>query len=666
MTDMPGGLDGSNVWVTDVNMHGGGTDPWNNPSTGPSAGPSAGPEINMDGDGGGHSMDTVSIWAAEERPERPKETQAKRVAVANPARQEAEDAREWADLATQKARAAVREKREAESRLQQAQQYIAGLENERKQREQQLQIERQERDQQLRNHWVGEWNKFSGELEQRFQQQLEDQQADNVRQLKQQMDNELAKHEAEHQKQMADMEAKNRQDQETARAEQEKKQAEQETKMAAFHARFSTQRRSAHDPQNGMNGGHFPDTPPVRTPEFVPPVTREERRVEAVIRQGPVSRFPEISITAPTQPEPSAATPVTPEQNTPRVPQLLDLSDPLAVQQLQVLLGQASPKKSPRKKRKVKVGKTAALTQARRGQQQQLDPQDDNRWKMIVREHWRLMMGLNRAKDFFDYEPVSEATAQRCEDGDTQPEAGLYQVYFGEGWANSLWNATIFEKCVEEVLKKRAEDPGKYDVPDVTKEYILALFAGLLADARGEWSRWQPRAGETSEAARARAEANTRRCKTAERMIKISLAKGDESSVNAWKWLRDELLEALDIGGMSSEEDEPIEVQCGDTRQVTMAHSIKICPWRLQKITDQLEMIDKASENTLVTKGFKRFRTRTGQKRLTTDPPLRLPRGLYEPAWLSQQKALIPEIEEWLEISDKELTLMEISLANSN
>ncbi|KAJ7692381.1 hypothetical protein B0H17DRAFT_1133114 [Mycena rosella] len=629
MTDMPGGLDGSNVWVTDVNMHGGGTDPWNNPSTGPSAGPSAGPEINMDGDGGGHSMDT---------------TQAKRVAVANPARQEAEDARERADLATQKARAAVREKREAESRLQQAQKYIAGLENERKQREQQLQIERQERDQQLQNHWVGEWNKFSGELEQRFQQQLEDQRADNVRQLKQQMDDELAKREAEHQKQMADM-------------------AEQETKMAAFHARFSTQRRSAHDPQNGMNGGHFPDTPLVQTPEFVPPVTREERRVEAVIRQGPVSRFPEISMTAPTQPEPSAATPMTPEQNTPRVPQLLDLSDPLAVQQLQALLGQASPKKSPPRKG--------------RGQQQQLDPQDDNRWKMIVHEHWRLRMGLNRAKDFFDYEPVSEATAQRCEDGDTQPEAGSYQVYFGEGWANSLWNATIFEKCVEEVLKKRAEDPGKYDVPDVTKEYILALFAGLLADARGEWSRWQPRAGETSEAARARAEAynaerrvksvgSSRKRNTAERMIKISLAKGDESSANAWKWLRDELLEALDIGGMSAEEDEPIEVQCGDTRQVTTAHSIKICPWRLQKITDHLEMIDKASENTLVTKGFKRFRTRTGQKRSTTDPPLRLPRGLYEPAWLSQQKALIPEIEAQLEISDKELTLMEISLANSN
>ncbi|KAJ7678795.1 hypothetical protein B0H17DRAFT_1139195 [Mycena rosella] len=481
---------------------------------------------------------------------------------------------------------------------------------------------------------------------------------------------------------MADMEAKNRQDQETARAELEKKQvdscvfnrntylpvhqAEQETKMAAFHARFSTQRRSAHDPQNGMNGGHFPDTPPVRTPEFVPPVTREERRVEAIIRQGPVSRFPVISMTAPTQPEPSAATPVTPEQNTPRVPQLLDLSDPFAVQQLQALLGQASPKKSPRKKRKGKVGKTAALTQARRGQQQQLDPQDDNRWKMIAREHWRLRMGLNRAKDFFDYEPVSEATAQRCEDGDTQPEAGSYQVYFGEGWANSLWNATIFEKCVEEVLKKRAEDPGKYDVPM------------LQRNARGEWSRWQPRAGETSEAARARAEAYDaeRRVKSVgssrkrnganylaeiQRALqdggeddKISLAKGDESSANAWKWLRDELLEALDIGGMSSEEDEPIEVH------------IKICPWRLQKITDHLEMIDKASENTVVTKGFKRFRTRTGQKRSTTDPPLRLPRGLYEPAWLSQQKALIPEIEEQLEISDKELTLMEISLANSN
>ncbi|KAJ6552409.1 hypothetical protein DFH09DRAFT_856219, partial [Mycena vulgaris] len=115
--------------------------------------------------------------------------------------------------------------------------------------------------------------------------------------------------------------------------------------------------------------------------------------------------------------------------------------------------------------------------------------------------------GLNRAKDFFDYVGVSEATAQRCEEGETEPGASSYQLFFGSGWANCVWNKTILDKSIQEVLRKRAEDPGHYDVPNVSHNYLLALFFNCLKDAQSEWSRHQPRVGESLVEARERAEA---------------------------------------------------------------------------------------------------------------------------------------------------------------
>lgn len=118
------------------------------------------------------------------------------------------------------------------------------------------------------------------------------------------------------------------------------------------------------------------------------------------------------------------------------------------------------------------------------------------------------MTGITRGKDFFDYEGVAGATVKRCEAGDpsAHPQGTNDKLFFGEGWATSLWNRMIFDKAIEELLAQRAKDPGQYDVPDVSKDYLVALFINCLRLGRAEWSRNQPADGETFVQARERAQ----------------------------------------------------------------------------------------------------------------------------------------------------------------
>ncbi|KAJ7763740.1 hypothetical protein B0H16DRAFT_1455000 [Mycena metata] len=205
--------------------------------------------------------------------------------------------------------------------------------------------------------------------------------------------------------------------------------------------------------------------------------------------------------------------------------------------------------------------------------------------------------------------------------------------------------------CVEEVLRKRNTDPNSYAVPDVSSGYIMALLYGSLKDARNEWNRHQPRGGETK---------FTRRQNIVSKMIRISAAKLDAEGVNVWTWLQDVLLGALDAGGMSSEEDEIADITHRDgTIESTTVHAITVCPWRAQKVTQHLLLIDKMAPVTMLAPphGRTRVRTQTESERF---PPLGLPRAMYNTAWLAAQKAFMPTIKLELEISEKDFTMMEI------
>ncbi|KAJ7910166.1 hypothetical protein B0H13DRAFT_2329700 [Mycena leptocephala] len=597
------------------------------------------------------AVNSSRVWADEERP---RINEAKRVAVSTPGRNEAVEARIDADAARGKAKAAIREKRELAAQLNTAQQQIMALQME----QQRLSEQRNEEMTRQQNHWKTEWNKFSHEREIVFQRNLERMREESYQQAQAQMQSQIAAREAELKARLAEIEETHQREQDELLREQMRLQADHETKMAAFHARFSAQKRGPQQPQqNEMEEVHFPNAPPARIPEYIAEATRQARRLEAVIRQG-VDRFPVVTMAAPTQPAASAA-PDTPQQSTSHTPMMIDFNDPAIEERLKGMvygiLG-----KSPRKKRQAKAGATTTLIRARHEQQDQMTPADDLRWKTIVRENWRTTTGLNRARDFCDYEGVGESVMLRCEAGETAPEACTSKLYFGPSWATCLWNKKIVEFFVQQVLEKRKEDTNP----------TMSLTSQI---------RHQPRLGESVVDARKRVEAfevdrrtrniaNSRkknkfdcRVKTAEKMVGISLAKNDTAGAATWKWIEEELLPKLGVAAMSSEEDEPLEVQVGDQRRMTTAHNIKVYPWRINKVTDYVELIDKTTE-TCQRAPNKRFRLR-GDKKSITGPPLKLPRTLYDETWIATTKEFMPDIEEDLEISNEAFELMEITLA---
>lgn len=124
---------------------------------------------------------------------------------------------------------------------------------------------------------------------------------------------------------------------------------------------------------------------------------------------------------------------------------------------------------------------------------------------------WRHWSGRDRAKDWVDYLAETEATSLKCTAGGIQAQASS-KFYFGSGWQTCLWNKQLLELLVKHTLEKRAADPNKYNVPDVSHGYLMALYYGSLKEAHAEWSRQQPRGGETTHDARVRAaEYNTKR-----------------------------------------------------------------------------------------------------------------------------------------------------------
>ncbi|KAJ7762705.1 hypothetical protein B0H14DRAFT_3510780 [Mycena olivaceomarginata] len=459
--------------------------------------------------------------------------------------------------------------------------------------------------------------------------------------------------------------------------EAQKRQADYETQITAVHSRLSAKRPGFRNPSDEMEDVEFPEGPPARPPQFVSETTRKQRVVETIIRDGS-GRLPSACMTTATPPTSSSTQPATgaqPPSSSSSSAETVDqslletlleaLGKPPVQQRVREILGTNGVQK---RKRKTKAGEMSSLAFARREEQRKLTHDQDKRWKTIIRRNWYTDRGLPRARDFFNYEGVSEATHKGCEDGLVAPEGPTSKLYFGPGWANSLWNKKIFQHSIRRILQKRAEDPGHYDVPDRSTRWVEPPPAARRREtneqARERAETYEMERRERSVGSARKMHKFQVRQETADRMLSISAAKQDGNGIETWTWLKDDLLAELDSGGMSSEEDEELEVVCGDTRRFTTAHSIKVLPWRDAKVTDCLKVIDDASELAIAKVAAKRMRMR-GSRNSTTAPPLGLPRTLYDEAWLAEQKKFIPNIEEALEILEKEFPIKEITLVQS-
>ncbi|KAJ7787948.1 hypothetical protein B0H14DRAFT_3504824 [Mycena olivaceomarginata] len=585
-----------------------------------------GPTHNHDPSGGGpnpsvygptsiHDIDmgenTQEVWARANPLDNAQPGQSKRPRVLGSTRDELEKERQAREAANLRTRTVLREKRDAEARLVAAQREIAVLKDRMTGIDEKIKAHNADIIERVTAQWNTQVKDYTEKSEQESAARLEA---------------ELGALNAEHAKKITEL---NR--------EAQKRQADYETQIAAVHSRLSAKRPGFRNPSDEMEDVEFPEGPPARPPQFVSETTRKQRVVETIIRDGS-GRLPSACMTTATPPASSSTQPATGAQPPSSSSSSAETVDQSLLETLLEALG-----KPPVQQRVREILGTNG---------RKLTHDQDKRWKTIIRRNWYTDRGLPRARDFFNYEGVSEATHKGCEDGLVAPEGPTSKLYFGPGWANSLWNKKIFQHSIRRILQKRAEDPGHYDVPD--KRALGGAATSRAPEETNEQARERAETYEMERRERSVGSARKMhkfqvRQETADRMLSISAAKQDGNGIETWTWLKDDLLAELDSGGMSSEEDEELEV---------------VLPWRDAKVTDCLKVIDDASELAIAKVAAKRMRMR-GSRNSTTAPPLGLPRTLYDEAWLAEQKKFIPNIEEALEISEKEFPIKEITLVQS-
>ncbi|KAJ7016783.1 hypothetical protein C8F04DRAFT_1280644 [Mycena alexandri] len=565
--------------------------------------------------------------------------------------------------AKDKAVEAIREKKLVAQQLEQTRLELASQKSLKRQKlywEQQQEQWRQEQLSAMNEQWNAHVGNWEAGMESR-QQQLDRVWKEQLEQHKDATWNEMNGHmRATLAAREEELKAERQREREAIEREAARIQADYETNMAAFNARFSTQRL---DPRRAeAEWARFPEGPPPIRAEFQSRAAREERQLDGMIRDRE-GRFPVVAMA---EPGPSAGTPApgpsagTPAPGTDGIQgNLIDLDDPRLFNMVKALIEGKSrtdgvtKATSPKKKKRIqKPGVAAEYEQAKKTQQALLTAQEDKDWKQITLVYWRGAYGLNRAKDWVNYNGANDQTKLSCAAGLVQAELSS-KFYFGCGWATCQWNKQILYHIVNDICRRRNLDPNSYAVPDVKQGYLMALLYGHLKDARSEWSRHQPRGGETVEEARERARVydeqrrgrvvgNSRkqqkfekRVNIVQKMVGISAAKCNAVGVECWSWLLHEFLASLSVAGMSSEESEIEDVEVRGVMQTEVVHIIKSHPWR-------------------------------AQKRIRTDDPTEsypspgLPRAMYDTAWLSAQRAMIPNIEDELDVDERQFTMKEV------
>lgn len=298
---------------------------------------------------------------------------------------------------------------------------------------------------------------------------------------------------------------------------------------------------------------------------------------------------------------------------------------------------------------------------------------------MLVREVFRKSTGLNRAEDFKNYKPATDDQAAQCGNPDGEkPLPGVSPFYFGKGFKTSMWNDMLLRGLVADLQRMRAEDPSRLGIPDVSTDYLIALFLNCVKEGRYTWARQQPRLGESETAAQARAQqfdqatkmaklSRTRketkwkkRWTTAKRMT--LLCRGNPDAVNIWKWVK-RLLELLGALGMSSEDTKPYKVRFGGNTVTETTHVIKICSWRPKKVTDALELVDYAAEDVSMKRGIAgRSRLRAGPISQTSAPQ-GLPEALYDEEWMAEGLEMDPGFRDDLKVSEEAFEILELAAA---
>ncbi|KAJ7089906.1 hypothetical protein C8R44DRAFT_892093 [Mycena epipterygia] len=233
---------------------------------------------------------------------------------------------------------------------------------------------------------------------------------------------------------------------------------------------------------------------------------------------------------------------------------------------------------------------------------------------------------VEQAADFEIYNPAEEAKVAACENEFTDPADDLFQWDFAPGYAQSRWNDLMIVKVVDAALKADGED-GDIAKGGVERDYLEALMVDKLARYRTAWKGFQPRFNEslgrmeTAREARARGvqtseqhqlscrstSAKSRkfedRVNTTTATIEIKRAEGIATDIETWERLL-EMLEHLGPQGMSSEEEDEVEV---DDAKVFI-YRVKLCIWREPLVVDTNEVPPPLRESEMAPAGVPKLR----------------------------------------------------------
>lgn len=340
-----------------------------------------------------------------------------------------------------------------------------------------------------------------------------------------------------------------------------------------------------------------------------------------------------------------------------------------------------------------KVSRITALDQAKKNQQRNMTKDEDlaykvrlfppsndhtlNRLQELVRAVFKRATKGN--DDFAHYKPATDQQEADCGklEGE-KPLLGVSPFFFGTVFKLSMWNDILLRALVDDLRRMREAHSNKFGLPDVSTDYLLALFLNCLADAQAQWARQQPRLGETGDMTQARVQQFDERTKTAKnsrarketklkkRLTTVKkmtiLCRGDAENIESWKWAK-RLLELLGTVGMSSEEPKAYTMRVGDKTIRQTVHVIKICAWRPDKVTKALQCVDAAGE-IISLKGGTAARARFRDDNNPTSEssaPQGLPGSLYDEEWMAEGLEMDPDFKNDLKVSDEAFELLEFA-----
>ncbi|KAJ7176582.1 hypothetical protein C8R46DRAFT_1029901 [Mycena filopes] len=269
---------------------------------------------------------------------------------------------------------------------------------------------------------------------------------------------------------------------------------------------------------------------------------------------------------------------------------------------------------------------------------------------------------VTQVTDFTIYNKAEPAHVEACKEGVADPADDLFQWDFEPGYKDCRWNELMISKVVDVTLRADGRNGRicKAIERDLfQRDYLEELMKEKLERYRGAWKGFQPRFNEslgrmetTQEATDRGAETylqhqlscrsrTTKARKLDERIavttstIEIKVLDAAAGDIATWRRLL-EMLHHLGVPGMSSEDEDEVEVE--DTK--VHIFRVKLCIWREPAVVELLRFVDAQAavfrEHQRGPEAATRIR---GRDHGSGKVPRGLPRSLYNPEWLETQSA---------------------------